>query len=371
MLSRIARTCISRRSLSVAVAVEAPPDTHLPIRHSRHAPPPACLSPVQLNEVSQEVLETPPGLLIPYESSTRDDSFHAWEVADRTIQKVEWLIRGYSAQVNNTQQQNLYSVDVDSNEDPANCVTKIQDLMRKMEKEGKLYMDLRHKMRSQLALEDQNERDMDELEDEPDISMTTPQVFASPGQTIGMFDALLDTMSMATGPATPVQVGDLLKRVNERFDQDGGLQFNVNPNTVPTRMTFNAGLRAIANTQNDNEKTRDDAIMYAFATYDALQDANVKRNAATYAYMIQTVSKFIPASEMSGNIAHAMWLLAAEHQVVDTNVMKAMELVECGEYEEYQTFLQETIRGKTIHDIPHHWRKFGKSLRYSSDDDTY
>ena len=339
----------------------------IPTRHSRHAPPPACLSSIQLNEVTQEVLETPPGLLIPYKTSARDDSFHAWQVADHSIQKVEWLIRGLSAQINNSMMNKLYSVD--SEADPAQCIVQMQNLMKKLEKEGKLYMDLRQKMRSQLAVEAGRLLDDDVNDDDTDTSDT--QIFASPGQTIAMFDTLLDSMAVSAGPDTPARVGDLFRIVDERFEQDGGIALNVNPNTIPTQLTYNAGLRAIANSPNNSETTRDDAIAHSFATYDALQDTHLKRNSATYAYMIQIVAKFLPPSEMSGNIAHAMWLFATNDQVVDTNIMKALEMVDASNYPKYHDFLRDHIRGKTIHDIPHSWRKLGKSLRHSSSDDTY
>ncbi|KAI2503885.1 hypothetical protein MHU86_10532 [Fragilaria crotonensis] len=353
-----------------SVAASALKTKVIPTRHSRHAPPPACLSSIQLNEVTQEVLETPPGLLIPYKTSARDDSFHAWQVADHSIQKVEWLIRGLSAQINDSIMNKLYSVE--SEADPAQCIVQMQNLMKKMEKEGKLYMDLRHKMRSQLAVEAGRQLDDDDKDDADETDKSADaQIFASPGQTIGMFDTLLDSLAVSTGPDTPALVGELFRIVDERFEQDGGLSFNVNPNTVPTQLTYNAGLRAIANSPNNSEKTRDDAIVHAFATFDALQDTHLKRNAATFAYMIQTVARFLPPSELSGNIAHAMWLFATDDQVVDDNVMRALEMVDTGGYPKYETFLQDHIRGKTIHDLPHSWRKLGRSLRYSSSDDTY
>jgi hypothetical protein len=335
-----------------------------------------------LKEVSEEILGSTPGTLIPYAPSKRDDSLHAWEVADDSIQKVEWLIRGYSAQVNNTKMQRVHSIT--SDEDPIQCIQSIQQLLNKMEKEGSMYMELRHKMRSQLALEEQQEADADAAADDSYTSQrenqilrdatstqTIPQVFASPGQTIAMFDTLLDTMPFATDAGTPKMVGTLLKAINERFDQDGGLEFNVNPNTVPTQTTFNAGLRAIANTKSGPESTRDDALLYSFGTFEALRHSHVKRNAAPYTYMIQTVSEFFPPSEMAGNIAHALWLLAQEDQVIDTNVMKAMESVESGNHEQFETFLNDNIRDKTIDDVPRRFRKFSKSLRVEREDDTY
>jgi len=350
----------------------------IPTRHSRHLPPSACLSIDHLKDISQEVLSSSPGSLIPYNKSERDDSYHAWGVADTTIQKVEWLIRGYSAQVLNTQMQKEYAVK--SNEDPSESIKCILDLIQKVETEGDIYMKLRNEMRSQLNLNQKSEQDkfFDEYGDqETDTdSQNFPEIdrlFASPGQTIGMFDTLLDTISMATDSNTPVMVGNIFERINKRFELDGGMAFNVNPNTVPTQMTYNAALRAIANGDNTGEKTRDHALMHAFDIFHLAKSAEKKKciNAATYNYMVQIIAKYIPPSEMCGNLANAFWNLAKEDRVVDSNLMRTMESVNCGGFEKYETFIDKNISNKDIEDIPKAWKVFEKSLRYNEEDNTY
>jgi len=345
----------------------------IPTKHSRHLPPPACLSIEQLREMSDEIIESEPGSLIAYNSSPSDDAWHAWDLADATIQKVEWLIRGYSAQVENTQMHKLYAVDVCEN--PQTCVDQILKLVGKMEQEGKMYMDIRSKMQSQLAIEADREPDDVEINKEIGNAQNSHgnpmSAFASPGQTIGMFDTLLDTMSTVTDDNTPATVGKLIERIEERFQLDGGLPYNVNPNTVPTQMTWNAGLRAISNTENTCEKTRDDALTSSVAIFSALSDAHAIKNGATYAYMVQIVAKFIPPSEMSANVAHALWHMAKEDKVIDRNLMKAMESIDSGGYEKYDHFMNENIHGKNIGEIPLEWRMNEPSLRHSSQDDTY
>lgn len=370
--------CANRRFISNAASGQ---NLKIPTRHSRHLPPPACLQIDQLRDVTDEILESSPGSLIPYNPSSRDDAWHAWDLGDVTIQKVEWLIRGYSAQVENTQMHKQYAIE--SNEDPRKCIDQMMKLVQKMEEEGKMYMDLRLKMRSQLAIEDGKDPDEDLSWRNKDVEMDKErlngqssdgdrgQAFASPGQTIGMFDTLFDTMSMVTDHNTPATVGNIIKRIEERFQQDGGLAYNINPSTVPTQMTWNAGLRAIANTNNSCEKTRDDALTSAFSIFDHLGDANAKRNGATYTFMVQIVAKYIPPSEISANVAHALWHLAKEDKVINKNLMKAMEIIDSGGYERYEQFITENVRGKTIEDIPQDWKMSGISLRYASEDDTY
>jgi hypothetical protein len=283
----------------------------------------------------------------------------------------------------------IYSVDPTA--DPHDCVEAIGKLLLRMEKEGEMYMNLREEMRSQISVEERKEQidseedDGDELifsgdpevdEDISDvqneISVNKPRPFASPGQTVVMFDSFLDTLSLATDANTPDHVRKLVTKVMQRFDQDGGLEYNTNPNTVPTQMTYNAALRAIANTENLSEKTRDDALLVSFEVFESLKNAvNAQRNAATYAYMIQIISKFFPPSEMSGNLAHALWQLAIEDQVIDTNVMRGMELIDCRDYEKYEKFMKDRIRGKTVEDLPQSWRKYGRSRRYKREDETY
>jgi len=365
--------CVRKRFFSTASFQ----NFSIPTRHSRHLPPPACLSIDQLKEISQEVLSSSPGSLIPYNKSERDDAFHAWEVADITIQKVEWLIRGYSAQVLNTQMQKEYVVK--SSEEPSECIERILDLIQKVETEGETYMDLRNKVRTQLTVE-QDRGQSDDFYSEYNDQETgidsqndgdIKHVFASPGQTIGMFDTLLDTISMVEDNNAPAMMGNIFERINERFEQDGGLAHNVNPNTVPTQMTYNAGLRAIANTANSSEKTRDDALMHAFNIFQYAKSGDKKCNAATYVYMVQIIAKYIPPSEMSGNVAHAFWNLAKEDKVIDTNLMREMELIDSGGFGKYEKFIDENVRNKDIEDIPIGWKMSGKSLRYNEEDDTY
>jgi hypothetical protein len=246
----------------------------------------------------------------------------------------------------------------------------MQKLIQKIEKEGKLYMDVRMKTRSQLALESQDK----DLERDKSLFPKLPNIlfkFAPPGLTVCMFDTIFDTMSVASDSNTPDQIGQLWEKVKQRHELDGGTSYNANPHTTLNQMTLNACLRAIANSPNTSDKTRDDAMINGFMIFRGIDEAGLIRNSATYAYMIKLISNFMPPSQMAGNIAHALWILAVNDKVVDNNVMRALELVDAGDYTIYSSFLERVIKGKTVNDVPKDWLYNKDRFRYDLKDDKY
>jgi hypothetical protein len=80
----------------------------MPSRHSRQVLPPVCTDAVQLTEWTQQVMEAPVGSLFGYatttsaHATTNNSRAAAWETADDTAQKVEFLVRGHAAQLPGT-----------------------------------------------------------------------------------------------------------------------------------------------------------------------------------------------------------------------------------------------------------------------------
>merc|ERR1739848_737024 len=79
-----------------------------------------------------------------------------------------------------------------------------------------------------------------------------------------------------------------------------------------THMTFNAVMRAVASVPYDgkDDELRDIAVDTAFSAYDAMYNhsgTGIKRNSATYKYMLEVVAKFLPNSPSKGNIAYALF----------------------------------------------------------------
>ena len=201
----------------------------------------------------------------------------------------------------------------------------------------------------------------------------TLEDYASPGATVHMYDTILDSIALNTHSDTPTKSLPYLQRVIERYHQDGGIENNRNVATVPTVMSFNTVLRACANTPytEGQEEVRDNALQVGFNTYDFMRHF-VHRNSATYAYMMQIIAKFLPPSETRGNIAYGMWAQAKSEQVIDQMVIDStMQAYTPSNGEEFDTWIEETIKDKGFENIPQKWRKNSKVRRHQKPSGIY
>ena len=337
------------------------PIRKLPTKHSRKLPPPACTDPVQLADLTAEILESKRGSLFAYEHQpgVPDNSEYAWGRADVGVQKVEWLVRGHSALVPNTLLNNDFSPGV-SDVAAEDRVDSIEKLIDRVNDEGEMYMKLRKKLRTQMIVVDGPEED--DGDESRNVKTIVPVKFACPGPTTHMFDVLLDTMCECTDFETPDRVGNILKHVMERYELDGGQDSNANRFTRPTAQTFNAALRAIANTPNESEMTRDEALAQAFFAFDNIGSSPVRRNTATYAYIIRVVDQFLPKSTARDEVVGGLWLLAQQERVVDEQILDAMKSLEFAHPPELSRLL-EGQRENT--------GKFAVRNRHRVDDVTY
>ena len=258
-----------------------------------------------------------------------------------------------------------------NNADPQETIVTIKALLDRIEQEGECYMQLRkqvflqhtreeqriktemenndessaafmeqmhQQVRQQMGLaefvpspknnsnDNNNEDDNDDnSNDNNDTDDSTLVTFTSPGPTIRMYDTYLDTMAVHATENTPNQVMNVLTNIIQRYDDDGGIKQNINRHSTPTALSFNGVLRACANTPISNNKTRDEAITTAFTVYDAFREYMQPKNAASFAYMIQVVSKCIPPSLTRGNIALTLYKTAEEERVVDDILVEAMK----------------------------------------------
>jgi hypothetical protein len=198
---------------------------------------------------------------------------------------------------------------------------------------------------------------------------------AGPGPTVDMWDTLLDTGAVTASRETPVDMARILRRVLERHDEDGGAERNTNPYTVPTILTFNAVLRGVANApyvkgdDDDNAaRMRDEALQTAFGVYDEMR-FHVDRNAATYAYMLRVVAKFLPPSKTRGNIAHGLWTHAKRNHVASRQVLEALHHTNIpSNGVDFDEWFRDNV---DIKNTPVNWRKNYKLRRYNRDDETY
>lgn len=345
-----------QRSTMSSLALD---DEVIPTRHSRHLPPATCLDPVQLVELSQQVLGTSPGSLFSYHPSHDDD---AWEVetVDINVQKVEFLLRGHAAKVPDSLWNRVFRESVEADDESKQHIEIMEALISRIGQEGELYTKLRNEMKLRSV----------ELvsgpDDTPDHDNSS---VASPGVTIAMMDALLDSMAVTPGSCTPTKLHSLLYSAVERHNQDGGFETNTNVHTVPTVVTFNATLRALTTMPVTDDKTRDEILQIGLGLYDGMR-YHVDRNSATYTYLLQLINKCLPPSKTRGNIMHGMWAQAVQEQVVDANIIEALKEGHSESGEKFVSWVQEHLGGK-VEDLPNrHWR-YAKLKRYNRDEDIY
>ncbi|KAG7347725.1 hypothetical protein IV203_016430 [Nitzschia inconspicua] len=135
----------------------------IPTRHSIKGPPPICKDPVELQELTQQVLETPLGSLfcqhrnkktnstpgsapksIPSLSQDRDE---AYAVAYESTQLLEYLLRGYNHQIPGSLFSGPNNDDV-SIEGASATIATMVSLMERFDEEGHTYMKLRYEANS-------------------------------------------------------------------------------------------------------------------------------------------------------------------------------------------------------------------------------
>jgi len=130
----------------------------IPTQHSSRGPPPVCRDPVKLQELTQQILETPVGSLfcqnittksttvVPMNNSTRnieDDRDESYLIARESGELVEYLLRGYNRNISPLTLCGVRSTgDVNPNE-PSVLLETMMDIMDRFHKEGEMYQRLR------------------------------------------------------------------------------------------------------------------------------------------------------------------------------------------------------------------------------------
>lgn len=230
-------------------------------------------------------------------------------------------------------------------------------------------------------------------EDEDPISeYSYLQDFALPGPTTHMYDVLLD--SLACHPTTPQQGYLLLQDVLERHARDGGDAVNIQDEfTRPTVVSYNAPIRLAANLSYDPEDPshapiRDEALMLAFGAFDALGQSQIwHRNAATYAHLLRAVAKYLPPGRSRGNVSAGVFHHARTLGVLDESVLAALRDAHIPSNgpdwdawlrRHHPRLIVDTAPesgtdpqaanspdlAKTLLELPHKWRRYGRVRRH-------
>jgi hypothetical protein len=387
----------------------------LPTRHSLNQPPRVCSDPVELQEETKKLLETPVGQLYASRATASGGMEEAYDLAFTAIKRAEYLQFGYASQIPGS----LYAPDdgssaaAKSSEDPIS--SGMLPLLNRMKQEGEMYMKLRYEKRmvegkkpndfmpgsakagfntdeegylpssddsessddssssdedndedadlsddSSSSDEDSDEEDADAVGPMPGGSRKVPFDFAPPGPTAKMQEAILDVMS-CVGEASPNEYYETALQIFDANDLDKGS----NSYTLPSHVTYNASLRGIAKCDLSDDMVRDEALSSSFSLYNHLTHSlHLPRNTMTIVYMLQVVDKAIPASRVKGNISVTLWDHAIRLGVVNAQVVEAMKNIhDPTNGPEFDIFLEE-ISGNLLQKDRRFVNKYKHSNHY-------
>jgi hypothetical protein len=123
----------------------------IPTQHSSRGPPPVCRDPTELQELTQQILETPIGSLFcqnikTKSTTTENDRDEAYAIAHESGELVEYLLRGYNRNISPlTLCGGVAGLDGgDVNPDEASVMLETMvDVIDRFHQEGEMYQRLR------------------------------------------------------------------------------------------------------------------------------------------------------------------------------------------------------------------------------------
>mmetsp|Transcript_5955 Transcript_5955/g.14417 ORF Transcript_5955/g.14417 Transcript_5955/m.14417 type:complete len:464 (+) Transcript_5955:216-1607(+) len=376
----------------------------IPTQHSSKGPPPVCRDATELQELTQELLESPVGSLfcqgtIKTSSSISDDRDEAYGLAHESSEKVEYLLRGYNR---NVSPLTLCSNSKTAESDPATVSASLEtmmDVLERLHREGEMYLQLRREASnysdssdsdsstdgsssSNDSSDSESESDDDHGDDDPRFSTAVKDKlkvdardqqqkvrsgnhdFAIPGVTTAMYDTILDAMACATesgsSPAgaflQTLEPDDIYHVAGAAWKaHDLNNQSNIGDMffaaTTPTMVTYNATLRGIGNiclssTSEEERKAliTDQGLAHGFGVYNQLTHNDhglPKRNGASIVYLLNIIKACIPPSRTRGNMTVALWHQASMEGLVTPELIQSVkELHEVSNGPEFDVFLE-------------------------------
>jgi hypothetical protein len=320
-------------------------------------------------------------------------------IPDKTGSLEHWLYGDapdaeYQAEVNQ-QNQVASGAGAESEEDGQEVFQDLEDLQKDMEtfsqsdgvggtEDEEEHMYIVEDGQNFSVQETNNAHETTDTSENDPRSVSYRNDFSSPGVTVSMYDALLDAMACQAATSsdfiTPTKAFDIVSEIVSRHDLDGGDNANTNIHTRPTAVSYNAAIRIASelpfdatSEEPEDIRVRDDALTVAFGAFDALQQTGVvEGNSATYHYLLLCVAKYFPASRIRGNVAHGMFHHAQEQGLIDAEVVAAhMAANAPSNGPEFEEYMEKTLKGKTVNDLPHAWRRFNKVRRHHPRENIY
>jgi hypothetical protein len=283
----------------------------IPTRHSSKAPAPVCRDPVELQDLTQELLETPVGSLfcqnhtvVKTSASPTDDRDDAYAVARESGELVEYLLRGYNRSISPlTLCGNAKTAALEDSEKVSLSLETMMDVMERFNQEGEMFLKLRKEalhyktsgddssddsnsssessVSSDSSSDDEDMMDVDlgDNSEDPRFSSAVKDKlkvdarekqklesglddFAIPGVTTAMYDTILDAMACAASgtvsspgssylnnlePEDLYRVAGAAWKAHDLNNQHNSESDLFFAATTPTMVTYNATLRGIGN----------------------------------------------------------------------------------------------------------------------------
>lgn len=313
-------------------------------------------------------------------------------------QKVEYLLRGYSSMLEGSMTKSDKSYPENKDE----IIDNMIELLERMEAEGKAYVEVRSKYRSQLARvadntdSGENESDSatgdkeDSIDEDTDVdawklTALVNNYGAPPGPSNIMYDLVLDAIAVSIESSKdPVSLLEksraIYTRSLERYELDAKSGFDqLNPSSCPTAATFNAVIRTSANisSKGDDAQIRDYAMENAFFAFDGmLHHPIVPRNSATYRYMLNMIGGLFPVGEIRGNFIRVMWEKAIQDGVLDLELFHTVQQVADEQHGELFDTWWKNTKSKFVKDVngygfPISWGKNKNTRRFERSSATY
>lgn len=310
------RSLSSTSSETTSSTESTPPPTQeqgkqriIPTQHSSKAPPPVCRDPVELQELTQELMETPVGSLfcqnhtvVKTSASPIDDRDDAYAVARESGELVEYLLRGYNRSISPLTLCGKAKTDVLEDSDKVSLsLETMMDVMERFNQEGEMFLKLRKEALhyknsdadasndsssessvssdSSSDVEDMLDVDLGNNSEDPRFSSAVKDKlkvdarekqhlesglddFAIPGVTTAMYDTILDAMACAASttvlssrssylnnlePEDLYRVAGAAWKAHDLNNQHNSEGDVFFAATTPTMVTYNATLRGIGN----------------------------------------------------------------------------------------------------------------------------
>jgi len=360
----------------------------IPSRHSRKIQPLIASADI-VDDMTQELVSSPIGSWYTYDSDFKADGDdyndnQGFIVSDVWSQKVEFVLRGHSSLIDGSiirhelMHESLELPSLIDGDNVSERVSAMNSLLERMENEAEAYKEayiVAHSAIEEVTEQSSSSKQKQQSKEQQE-QQSSSEIFkgAPPGPTISMYDLILDAYAITSQSNAIKQAMSLFNKATHRHIQNGGHD-NIQRDTIPTALTFNAVIRAASNTPFDyqsnctDEKVRDEALNAAFWVFDKMHHTDcTHRNTATYIYMLRTLKKVMPESRVRGNIAHALFDLAVEEKVMDDSIYEELKINGGGEL--YDNWLKH-MEGKGDMPIDEEWTRNCVKRRYLVDSNIY